>query len=234
MKPPLAEGSNIFTLRLERVGKVALSCDSRSLIRRCLDGDQSAMVDLVRRYQGQVFGLCYRMLQHRQDAEDMAQETFARALRNLKSFDLARDFEPWLLAIAGNRCRTFLAKRMRKPAPQSLDRPVPDRHPNVEGARQLAEEVELALSHLRAEYRQAFVLFHEHEMSYAEIGETMDCPLGTVKTWVHRARREIIDFLRQRGVVEQPRMKNQFGHEDSRPPAEAKRHEEQRHAARTA
>ena len=161
------------------------------------------MVELVRHYQGQVFGLCYRMLRHRQDAEDMAQETFTRALRNLKSWDSTRDFEPWLLAIAGNRCRTLLAKRMRKPAPQSLVQPVADHRPADEGARHLAEEVDLALSHLRTEYRQAFVLFHEQQLSYAEIGETMDCPLGTVKTWVHRARREIIDFLRSRGVVEE-------------------------------
>ena len=182
-----------------------MSNDIRSLIRQCLAGDQSSMVDLVRRYQGQVFGLCYRMLRHRQDAEDMAQETFTRALRNLNSWDSSRDFEPWLLAIAGNRCRTLLAKRIRKPAPQSLAQPVPDHRPDEEAARYLAEEVDLALGQLRAEYRQAFVLFHEQQMSYAEIGETMECPLGTVKTWVHRARREIIDFLRQRGVIEEQR-----------------------------
>ena len=63
------------------------------------------------------------------------------------------------------------------------------------------EEVELALSQVRAEYRQAFVLFHEHEMSYAEIGEAMNCPLGTVKTWVHRARKELIERLKRREVI---------------------------------
>ena len=172
-----------------------MSDDIRSLIRQCLAGDQSSMVDLVRRYQGQVFGLCYRMLRHRQDAEDMAQETFTRALRNLKSWDSSRDFEPWLLAIAGNRCRTLLAKRMRKPAPQSLVHPVPDHRPDEEAARCLAEEVDLALAQLRAEYRQAFVLFHEHQMSYAEIGETMECPLGTVKSALHRATRSLKQVL---------------------------------------
>lgn len=145
------------------------------------------------------------MLRHREDAEDAAQETFVRALRNLASWDATRDFEPWLLAIAGNRCRTALAKRMRKPAPQSLAQPVADKRPDMQAARQLSEEVDLALCELRVEYRQAFVLFHEHQMSYAEIGEAMDCPLGTVKTWVHRARQELIQFLRKRGVIEEPR-----------------------------
>jgi RNA polymerase sigma-70 factor (ECF subfamily) len=135
----------------------------------------------------------------------MAQETFSRALRNLKSWDATRDFEPWLLAIAGNRCRTLLAKRMRKPTPQALVETVVDDQPDFSAARHLAEEVALAMAQLRSEYRQAFVLFHEQEMSYAQIGETLDCPLGTVKTWVHRARQEMIEFLMQRGVIEDRR-----------------------------
>ena len=64
-----------------------------------------------------------------------------------------------------------------------------------------AEEVQLALAELRAEYRQAFLLFHDHEMSYGEIAEAMGVPLGTIKTWVHRARRELIDLLSQRGAI---------------------------------
>jgi RNA polymerase sigma-70 factor (ECF subfamily) len=183
----------------------AASDDLRSLVKRCLAGQQSAMVELVGQYQGQVFGLCYRMLRQRQDAEDMTQETFTRALRNLQSWDATRDFEPWLLAIAGNRCRTLLAKRQRKPAPQSLIEPIADDRPDISAARQLAEEVALAMKGLRAEYRQAFLLFHEHGLTYAQIGESLDCPLGTVKTWVHRARQEIIEFLLNRGVIEDDR-----------------------------
>src|SRR5258706_13026693 len=89
--------------------------DLRPLIRRCLTGDQGAMLALVERFQGQVFGLCYRMLGQRQDAEDAAQETFVRLLKNLHRWDPGRDFQPWLLAIAGNRCRTALAARRGRP-----------------------------------------------------------------------------------------------------------------------
>src|SRR6478609_10741353 len=89
--------------------------DLRPLIRRCLTGDQGAMLALVERFRGQVFGLCYRMLGQRQDAEDVAQETFVRALRNLSQWDSSREFLPWLLAIAGNRCRSCLSRRMRRP-----------------------------------------------------------------------------------------------------------------------
>ena len=77
------------------------------------------MIELVDQYRSRVFGLCYRMLGQRQDAEDMTQETFIRALKSLSRWDPERDFEPWLLAIAGNRCRTALATRRRKPPPRS-------------------------------------------------------------------------------------------------------------------
>ena len=179
--------------------------DLRTVVKRCLAGDQSAMLLLVDRFQGQVFGLCYRMLGQRQDAEDAAQETFLRVLRNLHRWDASRDFEPWLLAIAGNRCRTALATRKRRPASEALADQIADGTPDQGSARQLAEEVHLALVDIRDDYRQAFLLFHEHELSYGEIAESMEVPLGTVKTWVHRARRELIERLRARGVLEEQR-----------------------------
>jgi RNA polymerase sigma-70 factor (ECF subfamily) len=90
---------------------------------------------------------------------------------------------------------------MRQPVMSSLVEQLSDDALEISDARILAEEIELALVGLRAEYSQAFRLFHERELSYAQIGVIMDCPLGTVKTWVHRARREIIAQLKTRGVV---------------------------------
>jgi RNA polymerase sigma-70 factor, ECF subfamily len=170
------------------------------LVRRSLAGEESAMTELVDRFRGQVFGLCYRMLGHRQDAEDVAQESLARALRSLATWDSHREFRPWLLAIAGNRCRSMLEARRRLPKPSCEVEDLPDaRSLRAEG--HLAEEVALALSRLRDEYRQAFVLFHEQELTYAEIAEVLECPVGTVKTWVHRARHELANHLRRRGIV---------------------------------
>ncbi len=174
----------------------------RHLVRRCLAGDQRAMLALVDQFRGRVFGLCYRMLGHREDAEDAAQETFVRALKNLRTWDSTRDFEPWLFAIAGNRCRTALARRMRRPGVCSLTEPVAEHRPDGHAVRHLAEEVNLALSSLRPQYRQAFLLFHEQELSYAEIAAALACPIGTVRTWIHRARRELIRQLQMRKVVE--------------------------------
>ena len=182
-----------------------MSDDVRKLVDRCLRGDQSAVLQLVDEYRGQVFGLCYRMLRHRQDAEDVTQESFVRALRSLHRWDAQREFLPWLLAIAGNRSRTLLSARMRQPPVSSLVEHLSDDSLEIIEAKNLAEEVELALGTLRVEYRQAFLLFHQHELSYAEISTTLGCPLGTVKTWVHRARRELVRRLAERGVVQEVR-----------------------------
>ena len=175
----------------------------RELANRCMAGDQAAMVDLVERYRARVFGLCYRMLNHRQDAEDMVQETFVRVLKSLRHWQQHRPFEPWLLAIAGNRCRTLLAARGRRPTMSPLVEHLPDERPSSQPGDELMEEVWLVLLQLRKEYRQSFLLFHEQQLSYAEISAAMDCPIGTAKTWVHRARRDLAKGLRSRRVIEE-------------------------------
>jgi RNA polymerase sigma-70 factor (ECF subfamily) len=178
-----------------------------AIVGRCLTGHQASIRQLIDRFQGRVFGLCYRMLGHRQDAEDATQETFVRVVKNLHRWDSKRAFEPWLLTIAGNRCRTQLAKRGKHPLAHSLDFPLED--PRSAGSditpmsnsQLLREEVDLALGQLRDEYRIAFEMFHDQGLSYQEIAQSFQVPLGTVKTWVHRARRDLIHRLRQRGIL---------------------------------
>ena len=141
------------------------------------------------------------MLRQREDAEDATQETFLRVARNLHRWDPTRAFEPWLLTIAGNRCRTRLAKRTRRPTEISLEHPVEDGSVQTRQAQLLAEELELALQGIRTDYRRAFELFHTSQLEYQQIAEQLDVPLGTVKTWVHRARQEILQKLAKREVV---------------------------------
>ena len=74
--------------------------DIRPLVNQALNGDQHAMLRIVERYKQRVFGLCYRMLGQREDAEDVSQEAFVRVLKNLPSWDQTRAFEPWLMTIA--------------------------------------------------------------------------------------------------------------------------------------
>jgi RNA polymerase sigma-70 factor, ECF subfamily len=182
-----------------------LSEELRTIIERCLAGDQAAMRLLVEQYRDNVFGLCVRMLGRLHDAEDAAQDVFLRVFRSLHHLDLSRELEPWLLAITGNCCRTRLKQRSRRPETSPLTDDAWDDSAPTHSGDELAEEVRLGLSRLREEHRRAFLLFHEQELNYAEIAAVLEIPLGTVKTWVHRARRELIEHLQQRGVVEEPR-----------------------------
>lgn len=178
-----------------------MSTEVTLLVSRYLKGHQSAFNELFSRYQGMVFGLCLRMLGHRQEAEDAMQDTFVRVANSLKHWDHERSFEPWLLTIAGNRCRTLLAKRFRRPKVSSLAFPVEDMSPDEQSAAHLAEEMSRVLQQMRPDHRQAFLLFHQHQLPYQDIADRMNVPLGTVKTWVHRARQELVEQLQQRETI---------------------------------
>lgn len=173
----------------------------QGLVERCQAGHSSAVREFIARYEGPVFGLCYRMLTHRQDAEDMAQETFVRAVRHLNQWDRRRDILPWLLAIAGNRCRSLLATRKRRPVSTELFEVAATDSQHDSAAELLREELQRALGRLRPEYARAFVLFHERELPYEAIGQLLEVPLGTIKTWIHRARKELVQMLRAREVL---------------------------------
>jgi RNA polymerase sigma factor (sigma-70 family) len=183
------------------VGKREIPMDDPALVEALRSGDPQAPRLLIERFQGVVFGLCYRMMGHRQDAEDVAQEAFLRALRSIAGFDVTRPLRPWLLEIAANRCRTALARRARRPPAASQpieDRPDP--RPGLADPDDLAGELERGLRALRPEYRMVFSLFHEQNLSYEEIAEAVARPVGTVKTWLHRARAQLAEDLSRRGV----------------------------------
>jgi len=177
--------------------------DLKLVIDRCLAGQQAAVSELVRHYHSLVFGLCFRMLGQRQDAEDATQETFFRVLRNLSQWDSSRRFEPWLLTIAGNRCRTRLAKRMRRPTVALSEHPL-DSAVDLPPAGSILEEVQVAMTRLRDEYRAVFTMFHIEHRTYEEIAVELDVPYGTVKTWCHRARRDLAEVLQRRGNMALP------------------------------
>src|SRR5262245_40512819 len=105
------------------------------------------------------------MLHNRHDAEDVTQEVFLRVFRSLRRWDSSRPLKPWVMAIAVNRCRTWLSQRARRPEPadylqDTATRPVSD------DAAELLVEIHDALQALRPDYRSVFVLFHESGQSY--------------------------------------------------------------------
>jgi RNA polymerase sigma-70 factor (ECF subfamily) len=171
------------------------------LAQRFRQNDELAFRKLMGRYHSLVFGVCLRILGHRQDAEDATQETFSRVARYLHRWDSQRPFEPWLVAIAGNRCRSLLARRRAFHTLSTTMEPISRDGLDQRAEETLREELSLALQQVPECQQIAFRLFHEQSLSYAEIAEALNCPLGTVKTWVHRARAKIIEQLLEREVV---------------------------------
>lgn len=174
--------------------------DDAALVRRCLRGDGSAVRTLVERFQSDVFGLCVRLLGHRHDAEDVTQEVFLRVFRSLRRWDSTRPLKPWITSIAVNRCRTWMAQRVRRPELVDYLQESAAAAP-VDDSAELQREIQDALEELRPEYRCVFVLFHEQGQPYEEIAEALAHPVGTIKTWLHRARLQVLERLRRRGMV---------------------------------
>jgi RNA polymerase sigma-70 factor (ECF subfamily) len=146
------------------------------------------------------------MLRHRHDAEDVVQEVFLRIFRSLRRWDAARPLRPWILGITINRCRTWLARRSRHPQPvdylqETAAGPLDD------DSAELAQEIRAAIDQLRPDYQTVFVLFHEQGLAYDAIARALHRPVGTVKTWLHRARLEVFERLRRRGMI------SEVGHE---------------------
>ena len=170
------------------------------LVRRCLQGRPEAMRELIDRFQPEIFALCFRLLCHRQDAEDVAQEVFLRIFRSLNKWDSSRPLRPWVYGITVNRCRTWISKRGRIPEPTEFLQDVPSR-PSDAPDGELTTALQAAINGLRDDYREVFILFHEQGQPYDEIAVAVGRPVGTVKTWLHRARLQVLSELKQSGHV---------------------------------
>jgi RNA polymerase sigma-70 factor, ECF subfamily len=174
-------------------------------------GSEKAYRELLGRYQRPVFSLIYRMVRDRELAEDLAQETFVKVFNAIDSFNPKYKFSSWIFKIASNLAIDTL--RRKQPETVSLDGSrhartaeemeasrisvtSPDESPEeLLEAKELGQEIEAAIGQLRTEYRTAILLRHVEGRPYEEIAEIMEVPLGTVKTYIHRARSELREQL---------------------------------------
>jgi RNA polymerase sigma-70 factor (ECF subfamily) len=179
-------------------------------------GDRQAFGRLVDLHKRAVYGLCVRLLRDGEEARDAAQEAFARAYAALESYDAAQPFAPWVLRIARNHCLDVLRRRLPEPqrveldadpdegAPRELPDPAAARGDDVIERRELASALERAVAALPPNYREVVHLFHVEHLSYKEIAATLDVPIGTVMTWLHRARSRLKDALGTAGIEVSP------------------------------
>jgi RNA polymerase sigma-70 factor (ECF subfamily) len=185
--------------------------DDKQLVGLCRRGDERAARELVERFQRPVFSIVYRMVRDRERAEDLTQETFVRTFNNLDRYDSSYKFSSWLFKIAYNLTVDHLRKKELRTISihGSPDAVTADQQEatsvTIESAEEapdvrlesleLAGQLEDAIGQLRAEYRTAILLRHVEGRAYEEIAEIMDIPLGTVKTYIFRARRQLREDL---------------------------------------
>jgi RNA polymerase sigma-70 factor, ECF subfamily len=181
-----------------------------SLVRRVQRGERGAYDLLVLKYQHKVVKLVMRYLRNPADAEDVAQEAFVKAYRALPQFRGDSAFYTWLYRIAINTAKNALAARDRNPVSYELDLQNQDdssdmisrlKDPETPEGLALTEEVRDTVNHaieeLPEDLRTAIVLRELEGMSYEEIAASMDCPVGTVRSRIFRAREAIDRRLRE-------------------------------------
>ncbi|MFY9826600.1 MAG: sigma-70 family RNA polymerase sigma factor [Thermoanaerobaculia bacterium] len=181
------------------------------LVASTLRGSQDAFRELVVRFERPVYTLVQRMVQNPATAEDLAQEVFLKAYRRLDTYDPQWKFSSWLFKIAHNTTIDHLRRGTPETVPLEADEEgrgdlsavlsdaaAEGPHAAAE-RRDLARSLERALAHLRPEYRVAVVMFYAQGASYQEICEVTGLPLGTVKTNLHRARKELARVMTSLG-----------------------------------
>jgi len=180
-----------------------------SLVRRVQRGDKGAFDALVLKYQHKLFKLVMRYVRNPAEAEDIAQEAFIKAYRALPQFRGDSAFYTWLYRIAINTAKNAVASRDRSPIDYSLDRNSEESYevhsrlkdPETPEGLVLTEEiratVNAALEALPEELRTAIILRELEGLSYEAIAASMDCPVGTVRSRIFRAREAIDQRLRE-------------------------------------
>jgi RNA polymerase sigma-70 factor, ECF subfamily len=175
------------------------------------EGREEAFRELVRRYERPVFSLIFRMVRDREAAEDLAQESFVKVLNHIDRYRPEFKLSSWLFKIANNVTIDHLRKKQLDTisiegsphATTSTEMQATSFEVSSHGesaldeleSRELGTAIERAIARLRPEYRSCILLRHVEGRSYEEIAATLDLPLGTVKTYIHRARHELRDAL---------------------------------------
>lgn len=175
------------------------------LVGRALAGSEPAYRELVGRHERAVFGLIARMVRDPGRAEELAQDTFVKAFTHLQTYDASRKFSSWLLKIAHHtaidelRRGAFDALPLEAAAESAGGQSLTGAHvatPAESAERaELARAIETAIGRLRAEYRELVVLRYQQDFSHEEIAEVTGLPLGTIKSYLHRARKELAEHL---------------------------------------
>ncbi|AEK58953.1 MULTISPECIES: RNA polymerase sigma factor RpoE [Acidithiobacillus] len=195
------------TGRGESVGQDAGAQSDLVLVRRVQKGEKAAFDLLVRKYQHRVLALVGRFVRNPEEAEDVAQEAFVKAYRALKNFRGDSAFYTWLYRIAVNTAKNHLVAQGRQVSIADVETEDAEQFASADGLREydtpegllltkeIAQHIDAALTALPEDLRIAVTLREFEGLSYDEIAQVMECPVGTVRSRIFRAREAIAKVL---------------------------------------
>ncbi|MCD6204325.1 MAG: sigma-70 family RNA polymerase sigma factor [Candidatus Marinimicrobia bacterium] len=177
------------------------------LIRRFQSGDENAFEEIVHRYKNRLMNFAYRFVLDREEAEDIVQDTFLKVYQNRYAYKEIAKFSTWIYTITANLAKTILRKRRNRKMfsfsrlgseDKDIDFPSTDRdtQSSIEG--KFDEQIiQKAIYNLPEHFRTAIILRDIQELSYEEISNVINAPLGTVKSRINRARLKLQEDLQK-------------------------------------
>ncbi|MGQ9748144.1 MAG: RNA polymerase sigma factor, partial [Candidatus Caldatribacteriaceae bacterium] len=181
--------------------------EDREIVREVLNGKKELFAFLITRYQVRIFNYISYLVKQKEEAEDLAQTTFVKAFFALRQYNHAYEFSTWIYSIARNVCLDYFRKRKEGETDTSLNLTVGDDGETEMGElieeehspdpvevilnEELRERIEQAIEQLPVNLREVVILRHVEDFSYKEIAQIMKLPVGTVKSYLHRARKRL-------------------------------------------
>lgn len=178
--------------------------EEKNIIRRVQFGEVSAFEDLVNAYKQKAYYVALGFVGNHEDALDLSQDAFVKAFKAIKTFDLNSPFFPWFYKIIKNHCLNYIKKnqRVRNDSIEELeeetyaqfedDKPDPrDQYADQE----MREKLWHAIERLKSDFREIIIMKHFHNLSYKEIAEALNIPIGTVMSRLFNARQELKELM---------------------------------------
>jgi RNA polymerase sigma-70 factor, ECF subfamily len=190
-----------------------LEVDGQNLIKLCKQNKREGYDLLFLKYQKYIYKICYNYTYSKEDALDLTQEVFLKIYKSIKDFDDDKTPLPWIKKISVNTCINFNRNNRSQPVIQRFEGNTADDDRTEEDTLESQDNtedqvleldtrriIEKSITELPSKEKMALTLKHMNDMSYSEISEVMSVPLGTVKTYIYRARKILKDVLKDKEI----------------------------------
>jgi len=190
---------------VNKISQKVKVADDNGLIKLVRSGHPELYAEIVERYEKKLFSYIYRLVGNKEETEDILQNVFVKAYRNIKTFDIKRKFSSWIYRIAHNESINFLKKKNKKKfiswedivaSKDKMETKSDEKSPiDIWIRKESAIEVQEALEKIPEKYRKVLMLRYFSEKSYEKIGKIINSPVNTVGTLINRAKKKLMAVI---------------------------------------